>query len=70
MSVNQVVDVIKKIVPTNSRIIYGEGRSVDVAANYLDISRFESVFGKIPLNSLEDGIEKTVHFFETGEYCI
>lgn len=70
MSVNQVVDVIKKNIPTRSRIIYGEGRSVDVASNYLDISRFESVFGKMSLNSLEDGIKKTVHFFETGEYCI
>ena len=46
------------------KIVYKDKRQVDVPVNYLDISRYESCFGKLNPLSLEDGIRRTAVFLE------
>ena len=48
-------------------IKYVEGRKVDVPVNYLDVSRYKSVYGEINKTSLTEGILKTAEFFKKAE---
>jgi UDP-glucose 4-epimerase len=64
-SINQLVEYIKEVVPTKSKVIYMDRRSVDVATNYLNIERYESVFGSIISTTLKEGIEKTAIFLKS-----
>lgn len=63
-SVNQVIDIIKKIVRNDIIVDYIAGRSVDVPVNYLDISRYENEYGSLNPISLEDGVRKTAEFYK------
>lgn len=64
-SINRILDLIQSTLDIRLNIIYQEGRKVDVPVNYLDISRYESVYGKLNLVSLEDGIRRTADFLNT-----
>ena len=45
-------------------IIYKDERKIDVPVNYLDISRYETAYGKLnPINLIE-GIKKTAEFMK------
>lgn len=61
-SINQILDLIQSTLATPLNIIYKEGRKADVPVNYLDISRYEAVYGKLNLISLTDGIRRTADF--------
>lgn len=63
-SIKQVLDTITRSLNINLKIKYLPGRSVDVPVNYLDISRFEKVYGNFNKTSLEDGIKKTARFMK------
>jgi UDP-glucose 4-epimerase len=66
-SVNQVIDVIKKTVRSDLSVSYIAGRTTDVPMNYLDISRYERIFGTLNPIELEDGINLTAEFMkQTG----
>lgn len=65
ISINQLIENIKEIIPTNSKVIYIDGRSIDVSVNYLNTDRYESVFGQINSNTLKEGIEKTALFLKS-----
>lgn len=61
-SINQVLIIIQQVLNKELNIIYKEGRKVDVPINYLDISRYERIYGKLNPISLEEGIYKTASF--------
>ncbi len=65
VSINQLIEIIKEVIPTNSKATYMEGRSIDVPVNYLNIDRYESVFGKINSKTLKEGIKKTAIFLRS-----
>lgn len=64
ISVNQVIECINEMLNVNVEIQYREGRKSDVPVNYLDISLYEEIYGKMIKNSLSDGIIKTKNFLE------
>lgn len=63
ISINEVIKCIEKTLEKKMEIHYKEGRKSDVPVNYLDISLYESVYGKLVKHSLERGVEKTKKFF-------
>ena len=66
-SINQLLKTIRKTLGCNIRVVYKEARKVDVPVNYLDISRYESVYGKLNPISLSDGIAKTVQYMSESK---
>lgn len=63
-SIKKVLDTIQEILNHDIKIIYKEGRKVDVPINYLDISKYEKYYGKLNPLSLENGIRKTIDFMK------
>jgi len=68
MSIQNVLQIIKEEVGGEIKVTFGEGRSVDVPENYLDISRFNSEFNEGAPMSLAEGIHLTRRFLESGIY--
>lgn len=63
-SINDIIKCIEATLKTDLRIQYRQARETDVPINYLDISLYESIFGKLIHNTLEEGIIKTKIFLE------
>lgn len=61
-SIREVLEVIQDVLNIDFKIDYQHGRKVDVAVNYLDISRYEEMFGKLDPISLPEGIKRTADF--------
>jgi UDP-glucose 4-epimerase len=61
-SVNNVIEVIRSTIRSDLAVEYIAARSTDVPVNYLDISRYESIYGKLEPLSFEDGIKRTADF--------
>ena len=64
ISINELISCIEKTLSRNLKVIYMESRAVDVPENYLDISRYESYYGKLNPIGLKEGIMKTARFME------
>lgn len=63
-SIRGVLEHIQKALQLPMDIVYLPGRKVDVPTNYLDISRYEQIFGALDPISLEEGIQKTAAFMK------
>lgn len=63
-SVNDVIAAIKQAVRENLQVHYIASRSTDVPVNFLDISRYESTYGKLNPIDLEVGIRRTAEFMK------
>lgn len=63
-SIKQVLDTIKNTLGLELNVVYKEGRKVDVPVNFLDISRYESYYGKLEPIILNEGIRKTAEFMK------
>lgn len=63
-SVSTVIDTLEEILGRKLKIKSVHGRQVDVPENYLDISRYESVFGDFHAMDLRTGMIKTLEFME------
>lgn len=63
-SVNQVIDAIKSTIRQDLSVEYIAGRATDVPVNYLDISRYERIYGKLDPVELEEGIQLTAEFMK------
>ena len=63
-SVNEVIEAIRTTIRSDLTVEYIAGRTTDVPVNYLDISRYEGIYGKLDPLSLEDGIKKTAEFMK------
>lgn len=61
-SINQVLNLIHSVLNIPLNITYKAGRKVDVPINYLDISKYEAIYGKLNSISLEEGIHRTADF--------
>lgn len=61
-SINEVIAAIRCTIDNQVRVRYFNGRNTDVPVNYLDISRYENIYGKLNPTSLEEGIIKTADF--------
>lgn len=62
IDINKIVEIIENELKTKLYIKYSSIRTVDVPINFLDISRYENVFGKLIGIPLETGIRKTIEF--------
>lgn len=67
--VNQVINIIRRILGRNVMVKYIAARSVDVPVNVLDVSKYKTVFGVDDLVPLEKGIRLTLDYLkENGIY--
>ncbi|EOS29456.1 hypothetical protein C807_02842 [Lachnospiraceae bacterium 28-4] len=62
-SVNEVISIIEKVLKKKVTVEYQENRKSDVPVNILDIARYEQCFGKLSGLTLEEGIAKTLQYF-------
>ena len=63
-SVNEVIAVIKQTIGKELKVDYIKGRGTDVPVNFLDIKRYEKIYGKLHPLGLKDGIKKTTEFMK------
>ena len=63
-SLNEILDVIRKVTGREINVAYKPKRSFDIPAIYLDICRARQELSWMPSVSLETGIEKTWRFVE------
>jgi nucleoside-diphosphate-sugar epimerase len=63
ISLNQLLDVLKKIFGSDVQPIYKEGRKGDVRDSQADITKAERLLGYKPTVTLEDGLRETVKWF-------
>jgi len=68
-SINDVIKTISTVLKTDLKVIYKEGRKSDVPVNYLNIKRYETLYGPLATVSLEEGIRQTAAFMKEY-YCI
>ncbi len=61
-SINEVINSIKQTICPELEISYKASRLSDVPQNYLDIGRYENLFGRLNPISLHDGIIRTAEF--------
>lgn len=62
--VNQVISIIQKILGKDVAVDYVASRSVDVAVNILDVTKYRTVFGVGDTTSLEKGIGLTLDYLK------
>jgi len=69
-SINQLISIIKLVLKDDLNkelnVEYQSERSVDVPVNYLDIGRYEKIYGDLNPISLLDGVKKTAKFLSEG----
>jgi UDP-glucose 4-epimerase len=65
-SIKELLEIIQRTLGLDMKIIYLQGRKVDVPVNYLDISRYEEAYGKLKPVPLEEGIKKVADFMKNG----
>lgn len=65
-SISQVIDTIRKVINPDLQVEYIESRSTDVPVNFLDIRRYESIYGQLSPISLEEGILQTADFLKNS----
>lgn len=63
-SIREVLDTIRETLSIDFCVEYEEARKVDVPVNYLDVSRYESVFGKLDTVPLSFGIKRTADYIK------
>lgn len=63
-SIKEVLTIIGESLGIEINVKYLAGRKVDVPKNYLDISRYERIYGKLSYVSLSDGIVKTAEYLK------
>jgi UDP-glucose 4-epimerase len=63
-TLNDIVQIIERIIGRSVEVNYASPRAVDVPANVLDISRARRTLGWNPTVSLEDGIKRSIMAME------
>jgi UDP-glucose 4-epimerase len=62
-SINELVDLMNKIMNTSLKPIYAEPRKGDIVHSYLDNKKALDVLGWRPEYSLEDGLRETIEYY-------
>jgi nucleoside-diphosphate-sugar epimerase len=65
ISLNELLATLKRITHSTVEPVYGERRSGDVRDSQADISKAERLLGYRPTVRLEEGLRRTVEWFET-----
>lgn len=63
-SLNQIIELIKKISNKKVKVEYKKGRSIDVPVNILNNSRIKKTFNWKPETTLEEGIRFTYNYLK------
>ena len=63
ISLNKLLDTLKKIFGSNVEPIYKDPRTGDVRDSQADISKAEKMLGYKPIVGLEEGLRETVKWF-------
>lgn len=63
-SIKEVVDHLNNILEVEE-IIYDRSKPTGQKKRYYDMTKFQKVFGYIPQTSIEEGLKKTVDWYET-----
>jgi len=58
-TLNELIELIREVTRQKVKVLYSEGRAIDVGVNVLDVSRVEEELGFIPKTSLREGVKKT-----------
>ena len=66
ISLNELLDTLKKIFGSTVTPIYKAARNGDVRDSQADISKAEQLLGYKPIVGLEEGLRETVKWFTTG----
>ena len=66
-SINDIINIIGKVLHIPMEVEYVDGRTVDVPINVLDTSKYERYYGKLNLKSLEEGISLTMQFLKNSK---
>ncbi|GFI15961.1 dTDP-4-dehydro-6-deoxyglucose reductase [Lachnospiraceae bacterium] len=61
-SINEVIQVIEKIMKKKLWVCYKDGRKADVPINILNIDRYKKNIGRLIYVPLEEGVRKTARF--------
>jgi len=61
-SISEVLETIRHTLDVELNVVYTSARKVDIPVNYLDIGRYEKVYGKLNPICLDEGIKKTAEF--------
>lgn len=61
---NEIIRRIEKTLGHKVEVNYQEARTVDVPVNFLDVSKYEDLYGPIIKTSFEDGMKKTIQYLE------
>jgi nucleoside-diphosphate-sugar epimerase len=69
ISLNELVNVMNRIVGTNLRPIYKPEREGDVRDSQADLGKARSLVGYTPLVPLEDGLRRTLEWFRVERAC-
>ena len=64
ISLNELLATLKRITHSTVEAVYGERRSGDVRDSQADISKAERLLGYRPSVKLEEGLRRTVAWFE------
>ena len=67
ISLNQLLDVLKKIFGSNVQPIYKPGRPGDVRDSQADITKAEKLLGYRPIVGLEEGLRQTVEWYRSAQ---
>jgi nucleoside-diphosphate-sugar epimerase len=60
VSLNELLDVLNRIIGTTLKAVYKEARQGDVKDSQADISRAKTLLGYAPTVTLEDGLARTI----------
>ncbi|MDW3698671.1 NAD-dependent epimerase/dehydratase family protein [Enterococcus faecium] len=63
-SIKELIQKINEALDLKLNITYKPKRNVDVPVNYLDVSKYENLYGKAQSISLVEGIIKTANYLE------
>lgn len=63
-SVNQLIEILQNVFPDDFRYEYAPARDGEIIRNYADISKAEKRLGYKPRVSIEEGVKRTVGWFE------
>ena len=63
-TLNQTLTLLRELIGTDVQAVYGPPRTGDVLHAHADISRAQQLLGYEPKVSFEDGLKKTVQWFQ------
>jgi nucleoside-diphosphate-sugar epimerase len=66
ISLNQLLETLKKIFASNAQAVYREARAGDVRDSQADISKAQKMLGYRPTVGLEEGLRQTVDWYKAA----